>query len=669
MKKLNERDFDVLSDILSKHYFTPYMKDVLVPARFEMITENILVDEPYTQWEEEYDDTDSFLFRSLRHPLALLILLFKLFFGSSVIIAKWAIVKIRREEGGPEFDDMKVLYLESMDNFYLATRRKTMVEVEYVRQVEKTITHEVEIEPEHTVQEEVRSTTRVLSIGRGNLMFNAWTSPNGVLVTGPHQINKSHEIRYPVLNDIEPIFESINEIEKSLEAIPWVLDGEVSTYSTKEETDYGGDVPLRGLEKEIRDHYELIQNSFASISYTAVYLDIINDLHLLSYLVPNDNMQPKKPSWLDSLIEQVEAKGGSDLEEIANTWISNWGHINNALFVTRKTSLCDQIAPECFDLGTFLNYSAFNFYCPECNKSHQQEILTRDYSVHSNQINEPVYFSKNTRCVYDLDNEVWRCLTCENETKHPIPIHKMLDGVLLPAYDHLMEEHKVERLKAHKEVRDREIERSANMETELQQIQYNNIAQINVLTEEMERFKSDIAGEQLAINSMQEILDAYQVKQTNVMKEIESFSEHVYDEIQKRTDKVLRQVDELKEHEMELLNEKLGVISRAKRLEDERRDAIQCAILQANIEQVKATDELIAAVDHNTRTTQKGLEDVKNSQDKGNAIAAATAAQLGAPVTDSSWLDPFNKLNQMGEEIIGTWTGRPRWKTEKAKLE
>ena len=703
-------DLDVLADLVARHYHALKTSVRTIPPRTEQVTETALVDEPYTE-TVDVEGIVGNLGSLWRRVMGAIVLGARFIYGIPAAFVAFLVglvaglIRKRAKGGSPALGErLRTVSRRNLDAFRQSIRKKRH-EVQRMRQVERTITREVEIEPERTVEETVASKTRILAAGRGSIAFNATPTPKGVIATGPDLMMQAHELSFPSVRYVDRIFEADEGAKVALQRIPWVLDGEASTYSIAQETDYGDNMPLRGLEREMRDHCTMMAEAFADRDETRLTLEAVVDPQVLSALEPTSGRPAASSASIGELVELIDSKGGSELEDLAGDWVSSWAQVNATLFQTRKFSLCDQVAPECFDLGTLLNYSAFNFYCPECNSRQQRELLTRDYSVHNEQSTEPMYFSRNSRCVYHPDTEVWRCLTCESETKNPIPLHKMFDEVLMPAYERLMDEHKVERLNAHRDVSTREIENRNAMESDLERTQFDYLAQIDSLTEEMERLKSDISGERMAIGSMEDILTTYNVEQTRVMENIRAFSGRIEEEVQERTSQVLKRVDEIKEREMEALHQELQGLSRAKRLDDERRDAVQSAILKANVEQVEATyavreavqentavaaagfqsvttaveqntavtsegfHSVTAAVDRGTAVQVEGFERMERRQLQGNAIQAAVAKVQGIEVTAPSWSQPFRKLGDIGSRIAGALTGRTEMEREAGRLE
>ncbi len=462
------------------------------------------------------------------------------------------------------------------------------------REVERTVTREVE-GPPVVVEESIPGKNRLLAVGRGRLQFQGHQTHRGVIVTGPPSLMEPRSIRYPALADAASPFQKSSEMEAALEHVPWVLDGETNAFDVPAVADsyYSmGTFPMRGLEKDIMGHFHEMAGYFRARRDLLLEFAAVTDPELLDALAPaaSDGI-PELPEEIESLEHIVASQGGTDLEKLAEQWPVRWRHVTEVLHLARDFSLRELVAAECMDLGTVIGYSAFNFYCPQCNDTKRKTLLARDYSVQSNQDSDPVTFSPNSRCLFDPDEDVWRCVTCEFETPKPIPMHRMLDEILLPAYDHLMNENKVERVRAHQGIRNKEIENRNSLETELQRTQIEYHSQIDVLGEELERLRVDVSGELVAIRAMEDILRAYEIKQTAVMTDIRTSSAKTDREIRERTAIVVARMNEVKQQEMESLDAEMQLLSGAKRKEDEERDAVQRAILATGEQQLRESEK------------------------------------------------------------------------------
>lgn len=572
------------------------------------------------------------------------------------------------------------------------------VDVEKTEEVPTTITEEVT--RTETVEKEVTDDRRVVRAGRGTLTFTARETPEGALVEGPETVTRQKTLDVPTIDEPGLVYEATDSIEEELGEIPWVLDGTVANYEAPEKEDvvsYTEDVPLRGEEQSLRTYFREIEDAFSDRHTVPVEVEVLENPGLFGRLDPvledADDTHDTEPT----LSRVLEGEGGRKLEDFAEEWTDRWMRVNLALLEARSEALFEQVGPDCYQLGRQVGYAAFNFYCPHCNQDQQEELLEREYDVHDDQTHEPIRYSDTTRCLFRPEEGDWICKTCERTTDDPIPIHRMLDGVLFPAYDHLMQENKNERLRIHSKARDQERDLKEKAESEIDSIRREHMSEIFSLSEEMERFQADIAGEQEAIESMQALLDQYEMEQDQTVADIERFSREVREEVQQRTDQVLNEVDTVKEREMEALEAELDELSKAQRIEDERRDALLSDIAEntersaeanertaeASEQQVREQRKTREAVEENTAAVKENTEAVRENTEvtrevgnkmteelkKQTAMRRAEQEKMGIRTDDYSTAShPARAVGDAVDEFKGQLLGSSREEIEAEKM-
>jgi flagellar biosynthesis component FlhA len=245
---------------------------------------------------------------------------------------------------------------------------------------------------------------------------------------------------------------------------------------------------------------------------------------------------------------------------------------------------------------------------------------------------------------------------CERITLVPIPVHKAFDEILLPVYDNLMDENKVEREKDHFDVRKKEIHYKNEKRKELEQMYYDNVTGILGLKDDMEKMKAEIDGEAEAIHFINESLIRYKNLQSDIISDIEQSNEELKFQIHEVRQKILDEVNRIRDGETDLLNQQLTELSKARRLDDELRDSVQRQILSANLEQNQI---LNAKLDELNNITREGYEKMlksskiaKDAVKTNNVIQSARNRERGMdPYDDSFILRPARSLKHEVAEI------------------
>ena len=489
----------------------------------------------------------------------------------------------------------------------------TVQKTEY-RKVERTLEYEKEIEPERVVETVETPSKRLLTLGRGGINFRASrTVGGGALLSGPSALTEPKRVQFPMLNETpQSVLDAVSSMESDLMRVPWALDGDARRYDLPDDAPLklrdealsldlfikpdGGDspqadhVPMRGIERALMEHVEYMSQAFSDRRDAAFSFDnILTSPRLIGALVPMNGAEGGEGRSYPAVVDFTDlAESQTELQDLAERWPARYRDVLSALFAARSASLCDQLAEESLDFTMSVGESAFNMYCPDCNSDLHATLDGRTYDVQSDQTNEPLNFSANTRCVLDYDEngeKVWRCVACENETYIPIPVHKMLDELLLPVYDRLMNENQVERLRAHRDARNKEIEYRTAMRTESETSQFDHFRRMEALSEEMQRLQVDIQGDNTALESLRAIIAAYDTKQNAELASVQATSARVEGAIRIRTEQAMRRVDGVKEEQMNALNEENFYLSKAQREDEERRDNVQIALLNETREQ------------------------------------------------------------------------------------
>ncbi len=560
MPPLSIADKKILSKTVSTYYGGP-RKRTVTKKRWKGISEKVLFEEPVVKQREVDAGPQSFVYS---------------FIVIANIVSLGVLFSLNLLVG------IILLVVSNVAGFVLSRgfRAKRTEEYEEIQTVEKAVEKEVEIEPE-VFEEEIPQQHKIVTIGRGAIRFEAMRLGGHSLLLPPRGLSTSPGTGYPLLADVVLLLKSSSKLERTLDRIPSVLSGDKGTYIVNEETSYGQAISLHGFEKHLQDGFAEIADSYRRIDEAKIDVSYSGSSKLIQYLRKRDESGTPPSPDINSFRSLLASDGGPKLEDFSRKWIQEWSDHLSLLHAVRFESLKDKLATLSHALSNSINYSAFSFYCPTCNEEIQREILQHDYSVHALTLSSPLSLPRSTRCVYNPEDGSWRCTSCESKTRNPIPISKMLDEILLPAYDRLMEEHKIERLKAHREVRGKEMSSRNEMESELEKAFYDYVSEMHSLSDEMDRMKAEIAGEKDAIHSMKRVMRQYDLEQSALMKGILEFSDMKAAEVHERTKKVVQEVDEEKERSQKLLGQTTMEYSRAKRIDDERREVYLRRTLQA----------------------------------------------------------------------------------------
>ena len=207
----------------------------------------------------------------------------------------------------------------------------------------------------------------------------------------------------------------------------------------------------------------------------------------------------------------------------------------------------------------------------------------------------------------------------------------------------------------------------------------------------MARLQADVEGEGEAVRSILDISAQGRLKQSKVLADIRTYAERVGKEIREMGARVLAEVDGFKDSALASFDEDMDVLARARRTEDERRDALQRAILVAQMETAAAVhentevnrqgfDSVNQSIAHQTghlgqkmdglgETMKGGLEQLNSTMQQGNAMQAALAKKQGYDLQDyNPVLQTGRAVRNLGTQVAGTLLGKSTMEIEGEKL-
>lgn len=409
-------------------------------------------------------------------------------------------------------------------------------------------------------------------------------------------------------------------------------------------------VPLQGLERELWNALRACSEALGARTSSSVSLPLVRleDLQPVGRLVRLHG-PPGDVASLSGLRTRVEHlatfRPGALSDDYRRALSAIDAHLAT-LADSRETALRRVLAVACTNLGQTFHYSAFNFFCPRCNGPAIRDVASRSYSVQESSVSDPLSLSVNTRCEYDLDTANWVCRSCGGVTPTPIPIHRVLDELILPTYDRLMEENKNERIQTYHEARVHDLEYSNAMQTELEALFQKNRTEVELLLQEQGRISSMAQGEEEAIQGLRRVQTAYKVEQSSLVASMVAEHAAIVGAIAKSRRVAEDGLAQSFEKERAMMTAEMQRCSRAKRIEDEQRDAVfrqmstSLSSIEVSSRQTARNTGVIAnnttvmvgqlgRIEENTAVSAQNSTRMVALQEQNNACQAAIFTQLG----------------------------------------
>ena len=537
---------------------------------------------------------------------------------------------------------------------------------------------------------------KIVSLGRFDIKIEALDLREGTLLLSELDYGEGKEIPFPCLNRGGEASNTLEELSKIVKKVPAVLSGERDIEKLQIESSYSNGAVLRGEELSILDSFKEIESIYRSIKHEKLSLNVLSPRHpIVNFIIPfNDANESNSLAnqAVTHLIHLLDMAKKQNLEEKGINFVTTWKHNSLILTGVRFESLQRQIAPLMLEFGVVSHYTSFNFYCPYCHEEIIKSMLDRDYSVSSGAETSPVYFSPNSRCVYNRESYKWRCPVCEQEVDKPIPIHKVLNEVLYPTYDRLMEENKKARFDLDNKTKDDELKYKNQMDREISDASRVATQERNESLSKIEFLQAEIDGYLGAIKSLQGVAQEYEGEHSVILSEIDSFNRTIIETVQERTNSTLVELETSFQNSMMEYRNTMDRLSLAKRKEDMVRDAIQIDILQqmhrtatateksaVHLENIEGYSERTAnATESTAKSTRKaaahlerieghtaataqhtksisgGMKQLSQHMEQGNAIQTAMAKKQGVNIHDYSIL----RIDKNAPKLfanVGSW--------------
>jgi hypothetical protein len=573
-----------------------------------------------------------------------------------------------------------VLNVASVVAFRQALRLRRVEEREdsFEETVHVTRKRKVLVPVPHQWQERhVPSTARVRVLGRIDLDFLAIPLGSGTVLVDAQSCFPAQSVGGRLPSDMVAVEAELDRLRAATSQVPAVLSGEGASFPLHEATSFGASVRLTGAERAMWEGFDRLERRLCEVMAESFDLPVVPTQHPLTrFLTPRTTPPPVMPDaataarrLLDALacarrLERALAAAAADLPA------------RHAVFAgARLVALRRKVGPMCHNLGQQFHYSAFHFYCPECNAEIQKDLLARDYSVRSGAPCAMVTYSAATRLCYDPAGPAWVCPHCEGRFAMDavIPIHRMLDEVFLPVYDRLMEENKTERLRIYADSRNRELEYRNQMERDMDTLVHGARNSLDQAADEIRRLEAEIEGESEALAAFSLIMASHDQVEKGTLADIERSAREIEARIDHGAEQKRRDLAAFFDLEREVVGATLDALSRSKRLEDERRDAIQRQVA-ANAQQIAETarrteahtariadaSERTAATSERiaNRSDQVALDQAEllEQQKRANAIHAATAKAHGVTAGPNA-LDIVGRiqhgLSDLTSDVLG----------------
>ncbi len=589
---------------------------------------------------------------------------------------------------------------------YLTWAKRSYVERDQAVQDARLETNSVEVPVPESLRIDPDRPPRVPAIriadtSRVELPIAAVESPAGVILIDTSGTLGTVELSVPQDESSERVHATIARLDEEVASVPQILgseEGKTPLPRIEDGIPFSEPASLRGQEGRL---LELL----AELSDRLLGLDVdTSSVPLLRRGHPATRCLSKRESADEAAGTEVPPElrevleGGwyelvGQLSEFRRRWRRNAGVLAGARF----HSLTQLLSSALSDVGEAVQYSSFNFYCPVCHEDSLRKLLSRDYSVSADTDTSRIELAANSRCFYVPGTAQWRCQACEAEVQTPIPVHKVLDDVLVPTYERLIAENQPARFELDNRTRDKELEYSNRMEGELDQLVRELTLESGRIERELSLVTAQMTGGRRAIETLEQLMSSYQQQQNAIVQKIAADTQRLVAAIDHDTRRSLAERQQALENMLTSYEQAMDELAVAKKKEDMIRDeylrtaaeGIQrmekhTAAIATNtartaentgamrvhtgrmVQQNDRRDALLGRVATAGERTAAGMErsvgllgDVVRSVnangekiERGNAISAAVASKHGVKIHDNAWWRFDKNLKKWGAGFV-----------------
>ena len=444
--------------------------------------------------------------------------------------------------------------------------------------------------------QELSIETGLERIGQFPLNIAIHNTEIGTAVVDEDEVFEPVEFNYQQLNNFEEVKSAYNNYLDATNSLPAILspvhkDQEIQT----EESEGLQKAMIFDDEEKIRSAHSNIKEAYQSINETSVKQYLLKkDSPFVIYLQEHEfeydgkALQPseKTSKTLEKVMGIVESRSTED--ETAD--IDDWSHnlyrklAEDALKLSHiRDNILTKVMGSIFPrLSNIHNFPAHEFFCPSCHKEQLETLLEEDFNAFSDEQIQAVSWDENAIVeLVDWENAVWRCKTCERETGNPIPVHKMYKDVLYPAYDSLLLENEIERLKIYSELKDKKIQYKQDAEREIEEINRDNRRNLDEQVFKLNALESQVLSTKRTIDTMQHLLVTVEAVSREKIEAIDEYANNIQRQILEKNKRIEEVVQKEVEENIRLTDKAMSSFTRQSQKEKQEQMKVFVSIAQS----------------------------------------------------------------------------------------
>lgn len=281
------------------------------------------------------------------------------------------------------------------------------------------------------------------------------------------------------------------------------------------------------------------------------------------------------------------------------------------------------------DLEGLSAFASFNSYCPRCNEEVISNSANGEWDADNNSY--PV-FDPATRMTVVPKLSRWECPVCGFQTDRPFPVHRLLDELIYPALERLLQENRIQRLKTYQEAEDRILECLRDEEKEILEYVEKTEKESRDIQSKVREVASNIEGARATVSMLQDEISRIESLKDSRMASVTSEINQIAGQISEYREKTMTEYNQTMDAVVAAASRDIEQLAQIARQEEQARMEVQRQIAQntqaiaSNTQEMKAS---LSSIDKNTQRVADNTDEMKDSLSNINKNTQTIADNTG----------------------------------------
>jgi hypothetical protein len=299
------------------------------------------------------------------------------------------------------------------------------------------------------------------------------------------------------------------------------------------------------------------------------------------------------------------SQGRQKVSTLFNNFLEQISQDQEYLDSKRHKSLTQVMPVYSNDLERIAIMNSYNCYCPKCNT---EVIRNSADQTYNSSTGEFPGFDFATRVRPVKGSNAWECPVCAHQTEQPFPVHKLLDELVYPTMDKLLQENRVERIRIYHEAQDKKRQVIDGIQKDIRLLVESTEKEAREFQARIREIASGVDGAKETIELLaRELVNLESLRNTRISELSQQMNRHIQEIAKFKQDTMTSYRDSMK-NIMAQANKDISHLAQVARQEEQARMAVQQKIAQGLQESVTAQHQLTENIQQSNELLTKGNE-------------------------------------------------------------